>query len=114
MSDCIFCSIVAGEIPAEIVYEDDNVVAFRDLNPVAPTHVLVIPRKHVASLNDTDDGDAALMGTLLLGARSVAKKEGIDASGYRVVVNTMKNAGQVVFHVHVHVLGGRGFSWPPG
>jgi histidine triad (HIT) family protein len=114
MTDCIFCKIAGGGTPAQKVFEDDDVVAFRDLNPVAPTHVLVVPKRHVASLNDAGEADARLLGALLLGARSVAEREGVAESGYRVVVNTMRDAGQVVFHVHVHVLGGRGFGWPPG
>lgn len=114
MSECLFCKIVAGDIPSDKVLETDNVLAFRDINPEAPTHVLVVPKKHIASLNDADDADRALLGDLLLAARGVASSEGLSESGYRVVINTMKDAGQVVFHVHVHVLGGRGLRWPPG
>lgn len=114
MSDCLFCKIVAGDIPAEKVYENEHVLAFRDINPVAPTHILVIPRAHVASLNDALPQHREQLGELLLAARDVAAREGLSASGYRLVINTMKDAGQVVFHIHVHVIGGRSFGWPPG
>lgn len=114
MTDCIFCKIAAGDIPATKLYEDDQVVAFRDLNPQAPTHVLVIPRKHIATLNDLEPGDAELIGRLYLAARQVAAAEGIAASGYRTVFNCNRDAGQEVFHLHLHVLGGRRMSWPPG
>jgi histidine triad (HIT) family protein len=110
--DCLFCRIVRREIPSPLVYEDSECVAFRDINPQAPTHVLVIPRRHVASLNDADD--ASLLGQLLLAAVEVAKQEGIAESGYRTVINTNKDAGQAVFHIHVHVIGGRRMHWPPG
>lgn len=111
--DCIFCKIVAGEIPAKLVYEDERAVAFRDINPQAPTHLLVIPRKHVASLDGADEADEPLLGHLLLAAASVARQEG-HAGGYRTVINTGAEAGQTVFHLHVHVLGGRTLTWPPG
>jgi histidine triad (HIT) family protein len=112
--DCIFCKIVAGGIPAAKVYEDDRAVAFRDINPQAPTHALVIPRAHVASLNEAGEADAALLGHLLLVAARVARDEGHAGGGYRTVINTGPDAGQTVFHVHVHVLGGRRLTWPPG
>jgi histidine triad (HIT) family protein len=112
--NCIFCKIAAGEIDSEIVYQDDSVVAFRDTNPQAPTHVLVVPRKHLPTINDLDEGDVEAVGRLFLAARRIAKEEGIDQSGYRVVMNCMQGAGQSVFHVHLHVLGGRPFRWPPG
>ncbi len=112
--NCIFCKIAAGDIESEIVYRDDAVVAFRDTNPQAPTHVLIIPRKHVPTINDLDQSDVDAVGRLFLAAGQVAKEEGIDQSGYRVVVNCMEGAGQSVFHVHLHVLGGRPFRWPPG
>lgn len=111
---CLFCKIVAKEIPATIVAANDHALAFRALRPVAPTHVLVIPKKHVSSVAEATDADGTLLGQLVLLARDVAKKEGLDASGYRVVVNNGENAGQSVFHVHLHVLGGRALSWPPG
>ncbi len=113
-ADCIFCKIVAGEIPAGRVYEDDRAVAFKDINPQAPTHALVIPREHVASLNDADESHEALLGHLLLVAARVARQEGHAEGGYRTVINTGPDAGQTVFHVHVHVLGGRRLTWPPG
>lgn len=109
---CIFCRIAAGEIPATRVMESEHCVAFRDLSPQAPTHVLVIPRRHVESLNQLDD--PALAAALFAMARDVARAEGIDESGYRVVVNTNANGGQTVYHLHLHVLGGRAMRWPPG
>jgi histidine triad (HIT) family protein len=113
-SDCIFCRIADGEIPATVVRQDEHTVAFRDLDPKAPLHVLVIPRKHIASINDIADDDAAMMGALLIAARDVAASEGIAESGYRLVVNTGAAANQTVHHVHLHVLGGRDMRWPPG
>ena len=112
--DCIFCKIVAGEIPAAKVYEDERAVAFRDINPQAPTHALVIPRAHVASLNEAGEADEALLGHLLVVAARVAREAGHAEGGYRTVINTGPDAGQTVFHVHVHVLGGRALTWPPG
>ncbi|HEX5707120.1 MAG TPA: histidine triad nucleotide-binding protein [Pyrinomonadaceae bacterium] len=115
MSDCIFCKIVAGEIPAELVYEDEHTVAFRDINAQAPTHVLVIPRAHVASLSDAAErGEQELLGQVMASAARVAAQEGLKEGGYRTVVNTGAGAGQSVFHLHAHVLGGRRLSWPPG
>jgi len=114
MSECLFCKIVNGDIPAEKVFENEHVIAFRDINPVAPVHVLVIPRNHVASLNDVTPDHRDDLGEVLIAARAVAEAEGLSQRGYRVVINTMKDAGQVVFHIHAHVLGGRGFGWPPG
>ena len=114
MSNCIFCKIAEGEIPAEIVYSDDHVVAFRDLNPQAPTHVLVIPRRHIATLNDLEPDDAQLAGQMVLAAKAVAASEGLSERGYRTLVNCNAEAGQSVFHIHLHVLEGRRFSWPPG
>ena len=114
MRDCLFCKISAGEIPADIVFQDDDVLAFRDLNPQAPTHFLVIPKKHISIINDIQDQDAELIGKMYLAAKQVAKDEGIDESGYRTVMNCNAGAGQTVFHIHLHVLGGRGMSWPPG
>ncbi|MCX5721451.1 MAG: histidine triad nucleotide-binding protein [Nitrospirae bacterium] len=114
MSDCLFCKIVARTIPAPLVYEDDLVVAFDDINPQAPIHTLVIPRKHVVSLAELQDSDAELLGRLLLVGSKVAKLKGIAESGYRVVVNTGSHGGQSVFHLHLHVLGGRHLAWPPG
>ena len=111
--DCIFCRIARGEVPAQIVYEEDRAVAFRDLNPQAPTHVLVIPRRHVPSLHE-GGGDPAMLGELLVAARTIAEQEGLGEGGYRVVINNGPDAGQSVDHLHVHLLGGRQFGWPPG
>jgi histidine triad (HIT) family protein len=113
MSDCLFCKIVDGKIPAKIVAQDDRALAFRDLNPQAPTHVLVIPRKHISSLNELDDADAALVGHMHVLAKQIAKDEGLT-DGWRTVFNTGLHAGQTVFHIHLHVLGGRALGWPPG
>jgi histidine triad (HIT) family protein len=112
--DCLFCKIAAGRIPAQLLYEDDAVVAFRDINPQAPTHVLVIPREHVASLGEAGDGHESMLGRLLLAAARVAREGGLDRSGFRTVINNGAGAGQSVFHLHLHVLGGRPLSWPPG
>ena len=112
--DCVFCAIVAGDIPADVVAEADDWIAFRDLSPQAPTHVLVIPREHLASLNDLDADRRDLAGELLLAARQVAALEGLADDGYRIVTNTHERAGQSVFHIHLHVLGGRTMRWPPG
>ncbi|MCG8015832.1 MAG: histidine triad nucleotide-binding protein [Candidatus Thiodiazotropha sp. 'RUGA'] len=114
MSDCLFCKFVSGEIPVEAVYEDDDVLAFRDINPQAPCHVLIIPKKHISTLNDLSGEDAELMGKLYLAAAKVAKQEGIDEAGYRTVMNCNEQAGQTVFHIHLHLLGGRRMNWPPG
>ncbi len=112
--DCIFCRIAAGEIPAKVVRQDEDSVAFRDINPRAPTHVLVIPRRHITSINVLDPADAALVGKLFLAARDIAQTEGVDGSGYRMVINAGPDAGQSVDHIHLHVLGGRPLAWPPG
>ena len=112
--NCIFCKIAAGEIPAAKIFEDDRALAFRDINPQAPTHALVIPRAHVASLSEAGESDGALLGHLLLVAARVAREEGLAEAGYRAVINTGAGAGQSVFHIHVHVLGGRRLTWPPG
>jgi len=113
MSDCIFCRIAAGEIPAQRVHEDEHVVAFHDLHPQAPTHVLIIPRRHLVSLHAAGDEEGLLLGRLLLAAREIAERLGIG-TGYRVVTNCGASAGQSVFHLHLHVLGGRPLGWPPG
>ena len=109
---CLFCRIVRREIPAKLVHEDEHTVAFRDIDPKAPTHILVIPKAHVASLNEATD--AGMLGRLLLVARSLAESEGLSSDGYRAVVNTGPNAGQTVFHIHLHLLGGRKLGWPLG
>ncbi|MFI0409798.1 histidine triad nucleotide-binding protein [Actinomadura sp. 3N508] len=114
MTDCLFCKIVSGEVPAEIVRESAGTVAFRDINPQAPTHVLVIPRVHHPTVAELAASDAELLAELVREAHQVAAGEGIAETGYRVVFNTGAQAGQTVFHVHAHVLGGRGLNWPPG
>lgn len=114
MTDCLFCKIINGDVPADVVYQDDDVLAFRDISPQAPTHVLVIPRKHIATLNDIQPDDAELVGKLYLAAQKIAADEGIAEPGYRAVMNCNAGAGQTVFHIHLHVLGGRNLSWPPG
>lgn len=111
-NDCLFCRIVRREIPATIVAEDEHCLAFRDIAPKAPTHVLVVPKAHVATLDDAED--ATLIGHVMLMAAEVARQAGIATEGYRTVVNTNAGAGQTVFHLHAHVLGGRHLSWPPG
>lgn len=107
MDTCIFCRIVAGEIPGERVYEDEHVIAFNDINPVAPVHVLIVPRAHVATLNDTQDAPAGLGGAVLAAARTIALERGVAGSGYRLVANCGREGGQEVFHLHFHLLGGR-------
>lgn len=114
MSDTIFSKIIAGEIDADIVYEDDVVLAFRDINPQAPTHVLVIPREPVATINDLQPEHAEVVGRMYLAAAKVARQEGIADSGYRTVMNCNADGGQTVYHIHLHVLGGRQLTWPPG
>ena len=109
---CLFCRIVRKEIPAKLVHEDEHTLAFRDIDPKAPTHVLVIPKAHVASLNEATD--AEMLGRLLLVAKSLAASEGLASDGYRTVLNTGPQAGQTVFHIHLHLLGGRKLGWPPG
>lgn len=114
MSNCLFCHIVAGEIPAKIAYEDDDVLAFHDINPQAPLHVLIIPRKHIATINDLATDDAELVGRLYLAAKKIAAEAGYAEEGYRVVMNCGADAGQTVFHIHLHLLAGRHLTWPPG
>lgn len=113
-ADCLFCRIVAGELPADVIHETDHVLAFRDIDPKAPKHILIIPKRHVASLEAAEDGDQELLGAVMLAARDVARSEGIAESGFRAVANTGDDGGQAVHHLHVHVLGGRALSWPPG
>jgi histidine triad (HIT) family protein len=113
-TDCLFCKIIAGEIPSTEVYSDDDIYAFRDINPAAPTHLLVIPKKHLTDVNSTDAEDEALMGKLLLRANDIAAEQGLIDDGFRYVINTGSNGGQTVFHLHLHILGGRQLGWPPG
>ncbi len=114
MADCLFCRIVAGEIPAAVVFQDAEVVAFKDLTPQAPLHVLVIPRRHISSLNEVVEGDDGLVGKLVRTAASIAGEEGYGPGGYRTVFNCNADAGQTVFHIHLHLLAGRRLTWPPG
>jgi len=112
--DCIFCKIASGEIDTEFVYESDDIVAFRDLNPQAPAHILLIPKKHIPKISDVKKEDEALIGKMIAVANSIAEKEKISEAGYRLVFNCGKDAGQEVFHIHLHLLGGRKMMWPPG
>jgi histidine triad (HIT) family protein len=110
----LFCKIVNREIPASIVYEDEHVLAFNDINPQAPTHVLVVPKRHIESLNELQPGDDQIVGELVRRGTAIAKERGVSGDGFRTVFNTNRDAGQTVFHIHLHVLGGRSLSWPPG
>jgi histidine triad (HIT) family protein len=114
MPECLFCSIINREINASIVYEDDRIVAFNDINPQGPTHVLVVPRRHIASLNDLTPDDNELVGEVVRRAALIAKDRGISAGGFRTVFNTNRDAGQTVNHIHLHLIGGRSMHWPPG
>jgi len=113
-SDCLFCSILAGDVPADIIFESDTAVAFYDINPQAPAHVLIIPRKHIATINDLEKDDQTIVGSLFSAAKEIAEQEGFADVGYRAVMNCNEAAGQTVFHIHLHLLGGRAFTWPPG
>jgi histidine triad (HIT) family protein len=113
-SDCIFCKIVSGEVSSDIVYQDAHCVAFNDLSPQAPVHILIVPRKHIDSLDTAPASDAEVLGHLLYSGAEIARSKGIAANGYRVVINTNADGGQTVFHLHVHLLGGRPFIFPPG
>jgi histidine triad (HIT) family protein len=113
-TNCLFCRIVARDIPANIIYEDDALLAFRDINPQAPLHALIVPRRHVPTLNDLHPEDDALVGTMFRAAAALAKEHGYAERGYRTVFNCNRDAGQTVFHIHLHLLAGRGLSWPPG
>ena len=112
--DCLFCKILDGEVPADVIYEDETMIAFRDINPKAPTHVLLIPRRHIATMNDLQESDVSVAGELFTTAAKIAADEGLAEDGYRVVMNCNEAAGQSVFHIHLHLLGGRRMSWPPG
>lgn len=114
MTDCLFCKIVAGEMDADIVHSDDHVVGFKDINPQAPHHVLFVPREHVATLDDLEEEHAPLVGRLYLAAGTYARENDLHREGWRAVMNSQEGAGQSVFHVHLHLLGGRNFRWPPG
>jgi histidine triad (HIT) family protein len=114
MAECLFCKIIDGEIPATIVYQDDRIVAFNDVNPQGPTHILLVPRAHIATLNDLSPKDDPIVGELVRRAAAIASARGIAAGGYRTVFNTNRDAGQTVFHIHLHLIGGRSMHWPPG
>ncbi len=114
MTECIFCKIAGGEIPAELVHQDDEVLAFRDINPQAPVHVLIVPKRHIATLNDVTPKDAGLIGKLYLVARQLANEMGVADKGYRTLINCNMDGGQDVFHIHLHLLAGRRMGWPPG
>lgn len=111
---CLFCKIASGEIPADAIYEDDALLAFRDIKPQAPTHVLLIPKKHIATVNDVEADDAALLGRMMLAAKHIAQAEGLSQQGYRLVMNVNAAGGQEIYHIHLHILGGRQMTWPPG
>ena len=114
MDNCLFCKIAEGQIPSKIVYQDEDVVAFEDINPQAPHHILLIPQRHIASIADVTEEDGALLAALFTVATKLAHKLGLDERGYRIVTNVGPDAGQAVFHLHFHLLGGRKFTWPPG
>jgi histidine triad (HIT) family protein len=114
MEDCIFCKIVNKDIPSELIYEDEQIIAFNDINAQAPIHILIIPKEHFASLNDIPEEKKDVLSHILLTARQIARNIGIDEKGYRIVLNTARDSGQEVFHIHFHLLGGRRMTWPPG
>jgi histidine triad (HIT) family protein len=114
MENCLFCGIARGEVPSKIVYQDDDIVAFADINPQAPTHILLMPRQHVNSVDDLTEADSAILGKLFAVAKNIAHNAGLQERGYRLVTNVGKDAGQSVFHLHFHLLGGRKMAWPPG
>lgn len=112
--NCLFCKIARKEIPATVVFENDELMAFKDIRPQAPTHLLIIPKRHIATINETQDQDQSLLGNMLLCAKVLAKKQCIDEAGYRLVFNVNSGGGQEVYHIHLHILGGRQMTWPPG
>ncbi|KAJ53858.1 histidine triad (HIT) family protein [Clostridium tetanomorphum] len=114
MGNCIFCKIIKGEIPSEKIYEDDLILSFKDINPEAPMHVLIIPKKHISSLNELKEEDSKIISHIFIVAKEIAKKLGIDEKGYRIVTNCGEDGGQTVEHIHFHMLGGRLLQWPPG
>ncbi len=114
MNDCLFCKIRDGEIKGDIVFENDDVLAFNDVNPQTPVHILIIPKKHIATVNDMDDSDESVMGKLFSAAKNIASQQSIAEDSYRLVVNCNERAGQTVFHIHMHLLAGRNMTWPPG
>ena len=114
MQNCLFCKIVSGDIPADKVFENNNIYAFRDIDPKAPTHILIIPKEHISTTNDLDESHKMLVGEIMLTAKEIAGQEGIADSGYRTVFNCNQDGGQAVYHIHLHLLGGRHMNWPPG
>lgn len=114
MTDCLFCKMVSGDITPDTVYENEDVLAFRDINPQAPVHVLVIPKQHVSTINDLDADNSVLVGKMMMAAARIAQQEGFAEQGYRTVMNCNDHGGQTVFHIHLHLLGGRVMNWPPG
>ncbi len=114
MTDCLFCKMVSGEIQPDVVLETDDILAFRDLSPQAPTHILIIPKKHISTINDIHESDAEVIGRLYLAAKEIAANEGLAEPGYRTVMNCNSDGGQAVYHIHLHLLGGRAMGWPPG
>lgn len=114
MADCVFCKIVDGKIPAQVVFEDDELLAFEDISPVAPVHILIVPKKHIDTLNDLTSSNADVLGKMFLCAKNLATERHIAKEGYRAVINCMSGAGQSVYHIHLHLLGGRVLQWPPG
>ena len=114
MDDCLFCKIINGEITAKKVYENEHIIAFNDIDPKAPIHILVIPKKHIRSINELNSSDINLAGEIILAAKKIAKDQGIDSKGFRVVFNTNDDGGQTVYHIHMHIMGGRQMQWPPG
>jgi histidine triad (HIT) family protein len=114
MPDCLFCKIAKREIPSSIVYDDDRLLAFSDINPQAPTHILIVPKRHIATLNDLEPPDDQIVGEMVRRAAAIAKERGLSAGGFRTVFNTNRDAGQTVFHIHLHLIGGRTLGWPPG
>jgi len=114
MSDCLFCKIIDGEIPSDIVYENEHVLAFNDINPIAPIHILIIPKDHISTLNDLEEKHTQTMGEIFLAAKKIASEKGISESGYRTIFNCNKDGQQTVFHIHLHLIAGRQMTWPPG
>lgn len=112
--NCLFCKLVQGEIPAQVVFEDDELIAFRDIKPQAPSHLLIVPKRHIATINDADDNDKQLIGSMVIRAKEIAQELSIDKAGYRLVFNINSGGGQEVYHIHLHLLGGRQMTWPPG
>jgi len=114
MDNCLFCKIINGDIAAKKVYENEHIIAFNDINPKAPVHILVIPKKHIRSINELNSSDINLAGEIILAAKKIAKDQGVDSKGFRVVFNTNDDGGQTVYHIHMHIMGGRQMQWPPG